>query len=165
MKIQKLIDDLEQSDEFLKWSSVNPDSYLVHAFAMEEKGEFEWQIGYFNKKNDRIITFQIDEEEIQVNPESEIFKKDDQAIKPFDREIIKIDVDEALRIADDFQKEKHPNEQPIKTFLIVQNLEVGQVYNITKLTAGFKTLNIKVDTVTGQVVFSEVISVADFKAK
>ncbi|MCF7862274.1 hypothetical protein K9M79_08620 [Candidatus Woesearchaeota archaeon] len=161
MKLLKSVDDLEQTDEFLGWSSKNPNCFLAHIFKMED----DIQIGYYNSENSRITTFSFGDGEIKINPDSEPFKPEDKSLLPLDREKIKIDDDQALQIARDLAKEKYPKEMEQKTFMILQNLEIGQVYNITILTHAFKTINIKVSTEDGKVLFDDLISVFDFKAK
>jgi hypothetical protein len=160
MKLLKAVDELEKTDEFLNWKSKNPDSFLAHIFQMED----DIQIGYYNKDNSRITTFSFGPEGIMINPDSEPFKPDSQKILQLDRNSILIDEDKALQIADELAKEKYPQEVAQKKFLILQNLEIGQVYNLTILTHAFKTINIKVSTKDGQVLFSDLISVFDFKA-
>ena len=39
----------------------------------------------------------------------------------------------------------------MKEVVILQNLDVGQVWNITYITKSFQTLNIKIDAETGDV--------------
>ena len=75
---------------------------------------------------------------------------------------LKINLDQALSIAEKLQKEKYKNDPPLKKILIIQNLDIGQVWNITFVTATLKTLNVKVDSETGEVLEHKADSILDF---
>jgi hypothetical protein len=102
---------LEKSSEFKEWKKKNPESYLAHGFIMGSKSEErEWQIGYYNPKTEKILTFVLSEE-IMSNPESEIMNK---KVKEIDLHKLKITVDEAFIEADKIQKEKYSMHLPLK---------------------------------------------------
>ena len=74
------------------------------------------------------------------------------AIKELDAEKVRLEFDEALEKAKEFQKKEYRNEQILKEIFILQHIERGQVYNITFLLSSFKTLNIKIDAASGEIV-------------
>ena len=78
---------------------------------------------------------------------------------------MKKDFGEALVIAKRLQQEKYPNEKSIKDIVVLQALEVGQIYNITFVTQTFKTLNIKLDSSTCKLISDELISLIKFPSK
>ena len=82
---------------------------------------------------------------------SEVFKHPDHTVAELDIETVNIEVDEALEVAQKLQEEKYPKSSPFKRIIILQNLEQGQVWNITYVTQNFKTLNIKIDAGNGKI--------------
>ena len=68
-------------------------------------------------------------------------------------EKIKLDYDDAIKKANEVKKEHYPHELTNKEIVVIQDLvEEGQVYNITFITAAFKTLNIKINAESGEVI-------------
>ncbi|HLD42296.1 MAG TPA: hypothetical protein VJB06_04615, partial [archaeon] len=59
--------------------------------------------------------------------------------------------DKAIGICDAFRKKNYPSENSIKTIIVLQNLSIGQVWNLTYLTSAFSTLNIKIDASNGKI--------------
>jgi len=151
MKLDEAYNKVGESQVFKKWHEENNDSYLCHAFVMyDPKVKNEWQLGYYNKESDRIVTFTVSDK-ITKNPESEVFKEKG-IVKKLDFEKVKITVEEADKISSDVQKKEYSAHLPVKKIMILQNLDVGQVWNITLVTATFKTINIKVDSFSGKVI-------------
>ncbi|MEM3374282.1 MAG: hypothetical protein QW757_02585 [Candidatus Woesearchaeota archaeon] len=157
MELNKAIELLNNSEIYKKWKKENPKYYLSHAFIMiDPQVKLEWQIGYCNPENNKIITFAIsDDEKITENPESEsLYNKE---ILKLDINKVKINLDNALEKAEQKQKEKYKEHFPFKKIVLLQNLEIGQVWNITYVTRTFKTLNIKIDSETGEIISDELI--------
>lgn len=154
---------LESSKEFKGFKTKNKEAFLTHVFYMlDEANENCVQIGYYNPKKDKITTFIIDGKSITKTPEAEVFKEEKTVIKDLDLKTVKLWVDDAVEIAEKLQKDKYPSDAPIKKIAILQHLPLGQVWNITFVTATFKTLNIKVDSESGKVVAEKLISIAEF---
>ena len=135
---------LENSKEFKDWKKENTDTYLSYGFLMPTSSK-DWKIGYYHKKDNKITSFNVGEM-ITTEPESEIFKKDETKVNKIDLKKLKFEVDKAIEIAKKFQEEKYKNDVPNKTIIILQNLEIGQIWNITYLTLTLKSLNIKINT-------------------
>jgi len=162
----KAIQTLESSKEFKGFKKQNKDAFLTHVFYMlDEANENAVQIGYYDKARDRITTFVIEGNSIIKNPEAEVFKEQETLMHPLELSKVKIDMKEAVAIADRLQKEKYKDEIPVKKIAILQNLPVGQVWNITFVTRTFKTLNIKIDAETKKVVFEKLLSIVEFGKK
>jgi hypothetical protein len=132
---------------FMEWQKENPDHFLAHGFIMSG-GEVvpEWQIGYYNKREDRIIVFVIGETVTQ-NPPSELFKKDSGVRELFIDEIT-TDSDEALAAAEALRATKYKGHEPLKTMILLQHLQRGQLWNVTFVTNTFSVCNIKLDAKT-----------------
>lgn len=114
-----------------------------------DKEHTQWHVGYCDKK-DRITTFDIGEK-IKIHPREQAFKKPDSVIKKLDLATVKIDIAELLERMHRLQQEKYPAELPVRKIIILQHIDEGQVYNVTYVTAGLKTLNIKVDAENSEI--------------
>jgi len=165
VKIKELVKKLEGFQEYKGWKKENYASSLVHIFKMfDEANKDEWQIGFYNS-DDTITTFIIGNECIRMIPKAEIFKEPNTKIQKLDIDGVKIELDDALGKARKFQEKEYPNEKPIKEIVILQNLDIGQLYNITLVTRAFNTLNMKVDAKTGKIVKHQLVSLMDLEAK
>ncbi len=164
MEILDILKRLEQDKGFKEWKGKHKGSFLAHVFKMlDDANRDDWQVGYYNK-DDTITTFIITETDIKIAETENIFKRPDAKIKELKKEGIKTDIAEALQTAEKIQATEYKQEIPFKIITILQNLDVGQVYNITYVTKSFKTLNIKVDSKTGKVKNKSLKSIMDFKA-
>lgn len=164
MDVKDIIKKLEDSSEFKKWKKDRKTSYLAHIFKMiDEANKDDFQVGFYNQ-GDTISTFIIGKGKINLVPDSEIFKKPGSKVMGLDLEGIKIGLSDAIAKARKFKEEKYGKEDAVKEFVILQNLDVGQVYNITFVTRSFNTLNIKIDSKSGKVVEHKLMSLMDFNA-
>lgn len=165
MDIKSIIKKLNSNSEFKKWHNSNKDYYLVHCFKMlDEANEDEWQIGYYNDKKDRMVTFIFQKDDIKMVPEKDIFRKKKEKIKKIRLEKIKLSLEKVLQKAKDFIDKEYYEENAMKTIILLQNLDVGQVWNLTFLTNSFKTLNLKIDSENGKVLKHELTSLLQFEA-
>jgi hypothetical protein len=155
MNIAELFSKLRQTEKFKDWQGKNPDAKPVHVFMMLEPGaDVQFDIGFYDSDKKLMTSFVTNESfgNVSVNESKEIFAKDQQSIKPLDEEKVKLSFKDAFEISHKLQKEKYRQHEPIKEVVILQNLDVGQVWNITYITKTFETLNIKVDAENGKVV-------------
>ena len=165
MEIKSVIKKLDNNKEFKKWKADNKDFYLVHAFKMlDECNKDEWQIGYYDSKEDKMVTFIVEKDDIKMVPEREIFRKEKQEIKKIDLNRIKISLEKILDLAKDFTNKEYCGEKSLKTIILLQNLDIGQVWNITFLTNSFKTLNLKINSENGKILKHELTSLLQFEA-
>ena len=146
-----------ESKEFKDWKSNNLDNYLVHVFMDDQSLEF----GFYDKKKDAITTFFVNEnEKIEFSTTDEIFKHDD-AILPLNMDLVNVTYEDALSQARSFLE----NEKDNKFILVLQNLRLGQVWNVTLITNKFNVLNVKIDSDTGNVLKNEKNRAFDFRAE
>jgi hypothetical protein len=165
MELKEAQAALEKSKVFKDFKKENPLSYLTHAFVMfDGEDRSEWQLGFYLKKKDLLVTFFI-LDEIKKSPESKIFKDNKKMLKELNLDKINHNLDEAMEKAKALQKEKYHNHLPVKSVVILQNLDEGQIYNITLITQDFNTINIKLDSATLEVKSEKICSILDFKAK
>jgi hypothetical protein len=155
-ELKVLIKKLESSSQFKKFKKEHPDYYLVHCFKMiEQKGESEWQIGYYSEEKDRMIVFNT--KPIKVNPEEEIFKKAG-VIKKLDIRKVKTGFERALEIAEDIRKRYYSGEMITKKIIILQHLK-KQLWNITLISMSFNIINIKINAETGIILKKSIESI------
>ena len=160
-EIKEAINQLENDTVFKDWRSKNKDSYLCHCFKMMDEANIDdWQIGYYNK-NDTIITFMVSSSGVQKGEESEIFKKPGDNVKELNKDNIKVSYLEALDEASAFAEKNYSKEVITNKILILQNLKLGQVYNITFVTMAMNTINIKIDSSSKEVLEHKLTSLMD----
>ncbi|MBU90431.1 hypothetical protein CMO94_02715 [Candidatus Woesearchaeota archaeon] len=167
MELKQALKRLKESKEFKDLSNKNKDIYFSYALIMFDGNEdSQWQLGFYHKSTDKMITFIVDKDEIKMEKEEEIFKKPGIEVKKLDIEKAKIPYDEILKKAEDFQKKKYPKELVSKTIAILQNLEeYGHIWNITFVTHTFNTLNMKINPENGEIVHHNLQSLMDFVQK
>lgn len=152
MEFKEAMEKLENSEEFKKWKADHEDMYLVHGFTMLgscKEDPMNWQIGYYDKKDDKITPIEVNGG-ISIGEPQQAFKKN-ETIKELDAKKVKITARQALDENEKARLEKFSKENPMKIFVIVQYLEEGQVWNITTATQSMNTINTKIDVETGEV--------------
>ena len=158
MTFNENISRLKESKIFLEWQKEHVDAYLTHCFFMKDKMvEPEWQIGYYNPGTDLISTFVIGEK-IIMNPDSEALKKEGMVDK-LDISKVKKDYVDAFELANKVQVEEFKTHTPMKKIFILQNIEGKQIWNVTYVTNTFNTLNIKIDSETGEINSKKLLSI------
>lgn len=161
MELKKALSNLEESFEFKEWREKNKDGYFSYAFY--ELNIDKWQIGYYDKKEDNITTFIINNG-VKIMPHEEVFKKPDTKVNEIDLNKVKLTFAKIIDKASKFQKKKYPKEEASKIIVILQNLEgFGNVWNITFVTKAFNTLNMKLSVENGKVLDHKLSSVFDFR--
>jgi len=167
MELKQALEQVKNSTKFKDWNKKNPDTFFSYAFKIVEKNkEQPWQLGFYHKSTDKVVTFVADNDEIEMQKEEEIFKKPDMQVKPLEIDKIKIPFKKILKITEEFCKKEYPNEIVNKTIAILQNLEeYGNIWNITYITASFKTLNIKVNVKNSKIVHHSIESLMSFAKK
>ena len=164
MEIKPIIEKLEASDEYVRWKKHNKETYLTHALNIMDGQSFgDWQLGYFNKKSNKITVFELGDR-ISISPESEVFKKEETAVKPLDKKKIKVDLKKVLDTANTLVQKKYPQILAQKIVIILQNLELGQVWNLTYISKSFEVLNIKISSEKGNVLSHDLKPLFEFRS-
>ncbi|MBU1204841.1 MAG: hypothetical protein KKE93_02955 [Nanoarchaeota archaeon] len=164
MDFKTALKKLKNSSEFRKWISKNKKSYLTYAFTMIENSEkSEWQIGYYDKSLDKVTVFTINNN-IEINPEQDVFKKPGTAVKKINLKDVKFGLDKVLKKTQNIKEKKYSKELVTKTIAILQNIDLGQLWNITLITSSLNTINIKIDAKTGKTIKHELVSLFQFRA-
>lgn len=165
MDVKEAIGKLRKNDKFRQWHEKNKKADLVHAFMMLEPGkETGCDIGFYDPDKKLMTSFLVDKDvdDVEITESKEIFTKDTQQIKPLEEERLKINFDKALEKATALQQEKYKAHAPVKEVVILQNLNTGQVWNITFITKNFQTLNMKVDAETGEMLEDKLHEIFSF---
>lgn len=140
------MESVEASEEF---KEVKNSIYLCSLFSIMESDKGEWQVDYYDPKEDKIISFVVND---KVNrEESKIFKEKESKVDKLEIERVKIDLKEAFKIADKLHKEKYNNESVNKKIVILQTVK-KPLWNITYLTACFNIVNFKIDASSGEII-------------
>jgi len=161
MELKQALDKLKQSKEF---KDMNKDIFFSYALIMQENNQTgKWQLGFYNKSTDKMITFVVDTKEIKTEKEEEIFKKPETQVIEVNLKKAKIAYIEILKKAEEFQKKEYPKELVSKTIAILQNLEeFGTIWNITYVTLTFNTLNMKINPENGKIINHKLESLMSF---
>jgi len=152
------MEKLKASPEFSRWRAKSPKDCLASAFTIIEGKEPQWQACFYDSKKDRVTTFTITGNLVSVQPESEVFKEPGKKMERIDEENVRIDLPQLISITSGLQREKYPSEKPMKIIAVLTGCGNGALWSVTYLTQSFKTLVIKVDAKSGEVVSDAIIS-------
>ena len=165
MELKDSFKKLQESQDFRKWRQKNKNAYFSYAFKIpQEMGLNDWQLGFYDEKKDKITTFVVENENIKVRPEEEIFKKEETKVEGIQLNKVKLTFDNAIEKANEFQQKNFPKDKSIKTIAILQNIsKLGNIWNITYVTEAFNTLNMKIDASSGKILEHAISSVFSFR--
>ena len=85
MEFKQAFKKLNESKEFEDIRKKSEDTFFSYALKMlEENKEHPWQFGFYHKSTDKIFTFIVSKDNIEINKEEEIFKKPQTKVNPVD---------------------------------------------------------------------------------
>lgn len=164
MDAKEVILSLMDKDEYKEYSQNKKGFYPVHFFAFFEKDFMkDCHVGFFDDEKGAMDTFALMNDKIQINTEPELLKHADEKIKALELERIKVTTDSAINTLNELMTKKYKKEGVDKVFCILQNIDAGQVWNITTVTKSFNTLNVKIDSETGKIVEDKLMSIFEFR--
>ena len=165
MDVKPALKKLEKSSAFIKWRQKNKDTYFSYGFKIpQEMGSNNWQLGFYNRKKDKITTFIVNGDEIEIRHEEDVFKKEETKVNELELDKVKLTFDNAITKASEFQNKNFPKDHSIKTIAILQNIAgFGNVWNITYVTEAFNTLNMKIDASSGKILEHSLSSIFSFR--
>ncbi len=153
MEFRKLIEETKNLEEYKTFIKSNPEAYLVHVFFMTNSNP---QIGFYSRSTKKVSTFDINSMDHSVIVHEEPpFQETEHDIKELDLSKIKIEFDRAIEIANNVKDEFYKKEMINRQVVILQHLDIGQIFNITFITQTFKTLNIKINAEREEVISHE----------
>ncbi|MBI4016214.1 MAG: hypothetical protein HY363_00800 [Candidatus Aenigmarchaeota archaeon] len=144
--IPQLIEKVRQHNLFITFADKNPQAFLAHVFIQDDT----LQVGFYDADKQRMTTFVVDGNRTDRIDDQEVLLKDGN-ILPLELNKCVIIPAAAKKIFSDTAKKEFPKETQQKFFAILQQTPEGPIYNMTALTASFKTLNIKISAVDGAV--------------
>lgn len=165
MEIKETLKRLENDEQFKKWKKNNKNTFFSYAFKILKEESFgEWQIGFYNKDNNKITTFSVNKGKVEIAQEEDVFKKPDMKVNKINIEKIRLPLKKILEKAEAFKKKNYPKEIGEKIIVILQNLDpFGDIWNITYITRAFNTLNMKIGAENGKVLQHKLSSIFAFK--
>jgi len=164
MEFQELVKRVEESEEFKSFIKDKKNVILAHIFVMmDEENKDSYQVGYYNKDDEKMTTFLVKPETITSMQETEILKLPGTEILELKIEEVHLSGQDALDAAQEVKDEEYPGIPVLKTFFIIQNSSIGQVFNITYFTRDLKTINFKLSTMTGELLDHSCASLVDMQ--
>lgn len=143
---------LNESEVFKKWKKTNKDSYLsIGCIVFENDFSLPWLLGYYNKKNNKISSFIVDEHLIKLDNEDDVYQEPNSEVLPLNVSKVKIDIQQIMDSVDKLKSEKYKKELVIKYMFVVQNItEFGNVWNATLFTKALNAINFKFNSESGK---------------
>ena len=165
MELNSTLKKLESRPKFKEWRKANKDNYFSYAFTtIECEKQSNWQLGYYSRKKDKLTTFILENNDIKISPEEEVFKGPDMEVNEIELKKLKLSLDFILKKLDNLLKKDYPKELIIKKVIILQNLEkFGNVWNITCVSQSFNIINVKIDVEKGNIEEHKLASIFEFK--
>ncbi len=166
MELRPALSVLESNHSFSQWKAKNKDAYFSHAFKMFQDEHTEWQLGFYQKKKEKITTFIVKPDAVEMKAAEEVFKKEETQIKPVDFNDSTLELSEVIQKTNEFQKKNYPKDSSMKIIALLQNMpDYGSVWNITYVTQAFNTLNMKIHPQNGKVLDHKLSSIFSFREK
>jgi len=161
MDFHEVLAKLTNHTIFKDWNKGHKESFLAHGFMMlDEENKDIWQIGFYNPESSKMTTFIVGKT-IEHTAEQEVLESG-APIEKLPVEEVKVLPEKALALAKDLLKKEFAKEIPIKEFFIIQHIDKQTMFNITYFTQSFKTVNIKIDARSGEVVSKNIQALMDF---
>ena len=88
-ELKKLVESVEASEEF---KEVKDSVYLCSLFSIMENDKGEWQVDYYNHKEDKMVSFVVNDK--VSREESKIFKEKESKVDRLEIDKVKIDLKE-----------------------------------------------------------------------
>src|SRR3989344_6513505 len=123
MELKLALKKLRESDNFRKWEQKNKGTYFSYAFKIpQEMDDGEWQLGFYDRKKDRITTFVTKDDSISIRPEEEVFNEEKTQVDEVELSKVRLSFDDAMAKSSEFQQKNFPKDKSMKTIAILQNL-------------------------------------------
>ncbi len=144
MKVSEILERLKKDSCF---AEVDCDRFfLAHIF---HTGSSPIQVGYCRKETGTILSFEMGES-IKYLGESDALKGE-TPIEELRLESVTLDLDSALELAGREMASHYPREKKTSELAVLQKVGNDTLYNITFFTASFRTVNIRIDAGSGNV--------------
>ena len=152
MELKDAIGILEKEASFNGWRGKHKDAFFAHAYVMEKPEGREWELGYFDPHDNMMEMFTIKDSKVSHEGATPVARAENAPpIKEVRMEEIQLTVGQAIERAEEIRKKEYSAEAPLRTFIIVQCIESGCIYNVTFFTKSFNVVNVKVSSKDGSV--------------
>ena len=160
MSFENIFLQLEKTPLYRSWKQEHADDYLVHILLPLAAGEW-YEIGFYREKDEILTTFAV-RDTVTVREDTELARIPGETILCLNRDDLICTFDVALAAARAFVQEKYPHDPLLKTFGVVQRIPLGSVFNFTFVSSTFKTITVRLDTRTGNVIDHRDAKIAEF---
>lgn len=163
MKIQPYIDKLNNSKEFKSFQEKSPNAYFAAGFFVldfETKKNLH-QIDYYDPKTKKMMTFMLDEKEIEVKSGEVINKNIPKKIEG----AINLDLDILKGLVQDEMKNNTVTSKIQKIIAILQNTDNKLVWNLNCITNDMGIIKVHVDDESHSILKFEKVNLFDVVKK
>ena len=156
-KFKEDIKKIESSKEFKDIKKTCKNLMLADGLILLEKENYnlgdygDWQVDYFEPDSGCMFSFTFEDKKIDVKKTTEIVKTD-ESVHKLNLDKLKISFEAILEKTERIREKGYSNEKPYKIILVIQNRKKQDIWNVTYLTASFKTLNLKISAETGDLI-------------
>jgi len=155
----QLLKKVESSKVYKHWKEENKNTFLCSFFnILSQDKDNGWQVYFYNEDKDSITSFLAEDNIELIEEGSKVFKEPGTKVDELKLKDVKIRLDEAFGIFEKLRMKKYPNESANKKVIILQKIKVP-LWNITYITSGFKTLNIKINAENGKIIEESLTSI------
>ncbi|MDD9954542.1 MAG: hypothetical protein OXR66_09515 [Candidatus Woesearchaeota archaeon] len=154
--VQELVAKVEASDVFEQGSL-----YLCHVFTNVKDGNHDMEVGYYDRKTDKITVFVGDP--VVARPPEDVYK-DGGAVQELKISDVSIGFAEAQQIAEDFRTAKYNAHPVMQAICVLQQLD-EPVWNITLVLATLNMLNIRIHAGSGDIISTDLRNIMDLRQK
>jgi len=145
MDLKEALQKLKNSPESEKLSGKNLCSAITFT-GKEDKIE-KWELNYFNDKTGKVARAVVSQDEIEIFPENELFKKD--IVSAIDESTIKITAQEAMKTAKEYNQKNYKQPEQ-KTFLALHGGK-SPFWSVNIITKLMTVIQIKISSSTGKI--------------
>ena len=158
----ELAAQLSASKQFKEWKKEHPQAYLSHFFT-SVSSQFEllanWELGYYDFKQEKMTVFVLDSEQIVVKPADDVFKPKQEIVEELNLKQIKTNFSQVVESVQENIAEKFSSEHLGDGFLVVQTQDSKTAWNFSFVTKSLIFLNCKIDAATGEILSSEAVTI------
>ena len=162
MNPTELLDKVSRTQSYRNWKAQHPHSFLSHFFCQVDAhcvSLSEWEVGFYNTQNDKIIVFIPSIANFRV--EDEVFKRDTEKVEELQVDKVKITLEQAQKIFHENLPLYFPKELLGNGFITLQTMKNQTFWNFTFLTKTIKFVNLKIDGNDGKILEHNVVEVID----
>ena len=165
MNVKTALKILDKDDGFNSWMKKHKNFYFANAFVMLQDTESidSVQLGYCNKKGDKITSFIVSEDEVKMFTD-EVFKRPESKVSAVDVEDIKVDIEDVLKKANGYREKNYPTDTSNKKVFILQDSDKGVIWNVTFITDSLNVLNFKIACKDGKLLEHNKTSLLQFRS-